>query len=178
MEFEIYDCLYPQVKETEIIFKNKSVGCYLYGSCHLFAIAYAELNNQEITALFSEIESDKTDSGYISALDHAYCIEDSVLIDARGQSGIEEVESDYSVDSMNSFRQVNALKTIKEWVKVGLLADFESGEKEALISFIEKCKKSSIYNPLTEKEAEKIEDFLEQKKEAIKKENKANSLRC
>ena len=167
INYEIYDESLPQIKEDTLIFKNKTVESYLHGSCHLFALVFAKKYNLKIKGLFSEIEAD-TESGFIDALDHAYCVLDTnIAIDAKGQNHISEIKM-FSIDSFNAFEIEDSKEIIESWISNGLLHDFEEGEEESILAFINECDRLNLFKKLSSDEEEVIMDFLENKLEKNK----------
>lgn len=150
---EEYDFSFLRIKEeTPLFILNNKIftnSDYLYGRCHLFAMAYSKFTGKDIGVFISEIDKYATDfseyddnEGYedeiINALDHAFCHTeyDSLVIDAKGLNYISELEEEYCSDSINHEILHNGKEIILNWIEQGKLVDFEAGEEEKLIHFI------------------------------------------
>lgn len=151
---EEYDFSFLRIKEeTPLFILNNKIftnSDYLYGRCHLFALAYSEVTGSDIGVFISEIPKyetdfsiyDNDDESYndeiINALDHAFCYTENkdLVIDAKGLNYISELEQEYCSDSINPEVLINGKEIILNWIEQGKLVDFEAGEEEKLIHFI------------------------------------------
>ncbi|MDC0764857.1 hypothetical protein POF51_29485 [Brevibacillus sp. AG] len=109
---------------------------YLYGRCHIFALALQEELGYSIE-LFWDLEAwfDKDGMKIDTALVHAYCIgSDNVMFDARGRITREVVEEDYE------FNEPEILATspqrLCELMDQGVLETLKLGELDSIRAYI------------------------------------------
>lgn len=146
------------INEEKIIIENEngtlSVGNYLYGSCHLFALSLSEKFGYEIGCV---MENDGV--GTETYLVHAFCYfpdNPDLIIDAGGIRDKESTLESYPVSFTETFEIGNAKDIILDWMKIGRLSNYGDDylptepslscifkdEKEIIDNFIEENKNS------------------------------------
>ena len=120
---------------------NHSVGLYLHGRCHLFALKLHEMTQYPISAY---IELEPWDDNYNildkPALIHAFCmLNDSLSIDALGVRSQNTVEAEYCFESNELLvtRGEETRKLLVDWIAADLLYDYEPHEEQALERYIQ-----------------------------------------
>lgn len=149
-----------------VIFENEQsviplrVENYLYGSCHLFALALSEITGWEVGALFNdarELENDET-SFY---LEHAFCYhpeKEDMVVDCRGILKLDEVWDEYADINGCSLEIKDAKNFLIENINNGNFNNWEEdqiptmsepthidNEKEIIKNFIKEKIKEGIY---------------------------------
>ena len=133
---------------------------YLYGSCHLFALALSEITGWKVGALFNdarELENDET-SFY---LEHAFCYhpeKEDMVVDCRGILKLDEVWDEYADINGCSLEIKDAKEFLLENISNGNFNNWEEdqiptmsepthveNEKEIIKSFIKEKIKEGIY---------------------------------
>ncbi len=133
---------FSEAYETTPVTDKFSVFDYKYGRCHLFALVLNEVLNHEIKLFINEepFYEDMDDEDIPpAALEHAFClIKEDVTLDAGGVSDVESLFDEYCPDPDNTITLEGdvAKNLIYNWIKEGLLEDFELNEKEKIKQFI------------------------------------------
>ena len=84
---------------------------YLYGQCHMFAIALNRLSGLPIMVI-TEPRFTSTEGVYITGLVHAMCFKEgdvSRVFDAKGWRSIKDIEDSYYVHPDCTWRVVTAM---------------------------------------------------------------------
>lgn len=145
-----HDSAYLNVKEDYVIDKshNYTVDYYMFGRCHLAALALHEELGLEIGLFIDHqaiIDDMVTD---VQALVHAYCyLDEEFIIDAQGGRTKTEQEDLYLPQAFDpdEIRGPEAKQLLLDWIKAGKLVDYEAGEQQALASFVRQMRKLEMH---------------------------------
>lgn len=148
-----YDDGKLNVEESQIVFHGttgiKYLEDYLYGDCHLMALALHAVSKLPMGAIIGTFWDD--DDQPFRGLVHAYCVADKPEgawgLDGRGFRLVEEYLNEYPHEGEFQLEEgigVNGL--IHDWIDRGLLRAFESGEEAALTSYAEQLKQLGVLN--------------------------------
>ncbi len=110
---------------------------YLYGRCHLFALALSQTFDYEMEFFWdTEAWFDKKGENIGPALVHAYCLlPDGTCVDARGTiSSKEEMLDDYDWNTPSFVRTTPDMAN--EWIRKEVLDEQEAGEMHRLLTHI------------------------------------------
>lgn len=115
---------------------------YLAGRCHLFALALHHATDLPLAVWLDEEAWFEDLIDPIPALDHAFCLhpEDaSSGIDANGTRELADIEADYASDSTEPLLLTGdaAKALLLDWIEMGQLNDFDPGEQDSLIAFLQ-----------------------------------------
>jgi hypothetical protein len=134
--------IFPEVYSKIPVTSKYSVYDYQYGRCHLFALVLNETLNHDINLFINEdpfYEDIPEDVMVPPALEHAFClIKEDITMDAGGISYIDSLFAEYCQNPESTITLTGdiAKNLINNWIKEGLLEDFELNEKEEIKQFI------------------------------------------
>lgn len=109
---------------------------YLYGRCHLFALALSRVFPYEMEFFWDE--EAWFDEGEVvgTALVHAYCIlPNHMCVDARGILSKEDILNDYDWNSPSYLKATKEM--VEEWIKEGVLDSPVQDELQHLQLYIQ-----------------------------------------
>lgn len=146
-----HDSSFTNIDEECVIDKKTglTVGDYLQGRCHLFALAlnhkmgYPVVSLMDADAVFDE-GTEEESRGF--ALTHAFCqLPGDLAMDARGIRTMSEMIAEYECQAWEMVVITDhAAKDIFVELQLG---DFDPGERESLSSFIDQMVKLKLHEP-------------------------------
>lgn len=146
-----YDDGMLNVEESQLVFHGatgtKRLEDYLYGDCHLMALALHAVSELPMGAIIGTFWDDN-DQPFLGLV-HAYCVADKPDgawgLDGRGFRLADEYLNEYPHEGeLQVVQGIEVHGLIHDWIDRGLLRSFESGEEAALISYAEQLKQLGV----------------------------------
>jgi hypothetical protein len=142
-----YDFDFLHVCREFKISEKYSIENYLYGRCHIFALALSEHTNFKVGALIDNEPFHDTNG--FPCLEHAFCyFNDDLIIDARGIKSKKEILQEYCSESNDIIEIKDAKELLQDWIQQKLLIKATKNELKDLDIYIEKMKNSNVLKPL------------------------------
>lgn len=134
--------MFKTIDHNEIVFlskyETKKCDNYLYGSCHIFALALKQYfdNDVDIVLLWQYENEDCSDFGFLA---HAFVsTNDNLYFDCRGLVDLDTIIKEYTIDKKNAIIIENDTETILNTLMQEHILDKPSfTEIDSLIDFID-----------------------------------------
>lgn len=150
-----YDNNFLHIGDSFRISENYCVEDYLYGRCHIFALALSSRMGYKIGAIIDDNPYHNI-NGY-PCLEHAFCIiDEELVIDARGIKSKEEIIDEYGFESNEIVILDDAKDLLEQWIKLKRLDKSSKKELMDLEHYIIEMQSHKMFELLPNAEDYKI----------------------